>query len=490
MKHKVACLFVLLSIAVGVNAAGAGSPLATEPARIMCQGHEFDGLRGTLVVPEDRGRADSRQVELPVVVVKSTSPNPGFPVFQCAGGPGGSNIGPEQRIGAADLRRHDVVQVGYRGVDGTPTLTHPLLDEILKTPDMLAPARLKAMGTRLTQAVTELEAAGLNVEHYNILNVVDDVEAARAALGYEKINLSGGSYGGAVVLTYCLRYPDRVHRAVMIEAAFPYDIAFGLPEHVDGRLERLNTLWRQDPNAAKRSPDIVQSMKNALKKLPAQWRGMPIDPSRVRFVTYLGLYERAYVNMVFDAYVSAEQGDFGSIAVMSMMYDQLMGSFANVGDLLAKTYSSATDPQRDYIGAMDDPDAVIGSPMSLMAWGAFQHGSWPVKSVASEHPPTQTSAVDTLIVYGSKEAGNRFRARYGSMFTQAHWVMFDDLGHMDVWKLIGPGMNHLIHRFLDDGAVDTSEVGAIPKWDFTPQATFMQMFQQMTSQGAGQPPKD
>jgi pimeloyl-ACP methyl ester carboxylesterase len=488
MDHKAACLLVLLSIEVGVNAAGESSPLAMNPVRITCQGQEFDGLRSTLVVPEDRDRPDSRQITLPVVVVRSTNVHPGYPVFQCAGGPGGTNIGPEQRIGAADVRSHDVVQVGYRGVDGMPTLKHHLFDEILKTPDMLAPVSLKAMGAKLTQAVTELKAAGLNVEHYNVLNVVDDIEAARAALGYEKINLSGGSYGGAVVLTYCLRYPDRVHRAVMIEAAFPYDIAFGLPQHVDERLMRLNTLWKQDANAVKRSPDIVRSMRVALKKLPAQWQGIPVDPSKVRIVTYLGLYERSYVNMVFDAYVSAEQGDFGSLAVMSMMYDQLMSSFENVGDLFAKTYSSATDPQRDFIGEMHDPDSVIGSPMSLMAWGAFQRGEWPVRSVASEHPPTQTSPVETLIVYGSKEAGNRFRERYGNMFTQARWVMFDDLGHMDVWKLIGPGMNHLVHRYLDDGLVDTSKVGAIPKWDFTPQATFMQMFQQMT--GAQPPSKN
>lgn len=464
------------------------APLVIEKSRITCQGREYDGLRGTLIVPEDRSRAGSRKVELPVVVVKALSASPDYPVFQCAGGPGGTNINPEQRISEADVRRHDVVQVGYRGVDGTPLLKHPLLDEILRTPDMLSPAGLKAMGAKAAQAVAELKAAGTNVAHYNILNVVDDIEAARAALGYEKINLTGGSYGGAVVLTYCLRYPDRVHRAVMIEAAFPYDIAFGRPEEVDARFERLNALWQQDPNAVKRSPDIVKTMKSALKKLPRQWQGMPIDPSKVRIVTYLGLYERTYVNMLFDAYIAAEQGDFASLAVMSLMYDQLMGNFENVGDLLAKTYSSVTDPQRDFIAELDDPDSVIGSPMALMAWGAFQYSHWPVKSVAEEHPPTQTSPVETLIVYGSKEAGQAFQEKHGGMFTNADWVTFEDLGHMDVWKIIGDGMSHLIRDFLDAGVVDTSKVGTIPKWDFTPQMTFYQMFQQMTSQGANQPP--
>jgi pimeloyl-ACP methyl ester carboxylesterase len=459
-------------------------------AQITCKGKQFAGLRGTLVVPEDRSRPDSNQVELPVVVVKALRSSPDYPVFQCTGGPGGSNIGPEQRVGEADVQNHDIVQVGYRGVDGTPKLKHPMFDEILKTPDMLSQSSLKEMGIKATEAVHELKADGIDVEHYNILSVVDDIEAARAALGYEKINLTGGSYGGAVVLTYCLRYPKRVHRAVMIEAAFPYDIAFGKPRTVDARFERLNVLWKNDTKATERSPDIVQTIKNALKKMPQQWQGMPIDPSKVRIVTYLGLYERAYVNMLFDAYIAAERGDFSSIAVMSLMYDQLMGNFESVGDLLAKTYSSVTDPQRDFIAELDDRDSVIGSPMALMAWGAFQHGQWPVKPVSVEHPPTHDSPVETLLIYGSKEAGEEFRGRYGSMFTNAEWVMFDDLGHMDVWKIIGDGMTHLIHRFVDDGVVDTSKIGTVPKWDFTPQTTFYQMFQQMTSQGTGQPPNN
>jgi len=463
------------------------TPLAMSKARITCQGKEFVGQRGKLVVPEDRSRADSRQIELPIVVVKALNSSPDYPVFQCTGGPGGTNIGPEQRIGEADVQNHDLVQVGYRGVDGIPKLKHPMFDEILKTPDMLSRPSLKEMGVKAAKAVRELKAAGVNIEQYNILNVVDDIEAARAALGYEKINLTGGSYGGAVVLTYCLRYPDRVHRAVMIEAAFPYDIAFGKPRHVDARFERLNELWKRDPRSVARTPDIVKTIKNALKKLPRQWQGIPIDPSKVRIVTYLGLYERAYVNMLFDAYIAADQGDFSSIAVMSLMYDQLMGSFENVGDLLAKTYSSVTDKQRDFITELDDSDSVIGSPLALMAWGAFQHSRWPVKPVSAEHPPTQKSPVETLIVYGSREAGTTFQDKYGSMFTKANWIMFDDLGHMDVWKIIGDGMTHLIHRFVDDGVVDTSKIGTIPKWDFTPQMTFYQMFQQMTSQGASQP---
>jgi hypothetical protein len=138
-----------------------------------------------------------------------------------------------------------------------------------------------------------------------------------------------------------------------------------------------------------------------------------------------------------------------------------------------------TDPDRGFIAELSDPESIIGSPMSRAAWGAFQHSRWPVKPVAAAHPPTERSSVEMLLVYGSKEMGGPFERRYGNNLTDAEWVMFDDLGHNDVWTLIGPGIRHLMLRFLNDGVVDTSKVGEIPPWDFTPKMTYHQMFQRM-----------
>lgn len=451
--------------------------------RILCRGQEYDGMRGTIYVPEDRTRLDSRTIELPVVVVKSLGLNPDYPIFQFTGGPGLPNIAPGEHINEQDLKSHDVVEVGYRGVDGTPQLKHPLFDEILKTPKLLSQSSLKEIGKKITQAAKELMEAGIDVEEYNILNVVDDMEAARAALGYEKINITGGSYGGAVVMVYCLRYPERIHRAIMIEAAFPYDIAFGKPEGFDARLDHINELWKKDPTAVERSPDIVKTMRNALANMPEEYNGIPIDPSKVRFMTSFGITnQRSYANMVFDAYISAENGDFGSIAAMCLMYDQFMGLIQYPGDLLAKTISSVTDPDRDFVSELCDPDSVIGSPLSMLAWGSFQYSDWPVKSLAKEHPPTQKSNVETLILYGSKETGEPFRKRYETNFTNARWVILDDLGHNDIWTIIGKGTHDLMLRFLDDGVVDMSKIGQVPKWDFKAQVTFHQMLQQMMQQ--------
>jgi len=458
--------------------------LELKPDKILCQGKEFEGMRGTLYVPEDRTKADSRTIELPVVVVKSLSQNPDYPIFQFTGGPGISNINPAEHVNESDLTNHDVVEVGYRGVDGEPKLKHPLFDEILRIPDILSQPGLKQIGEKLTQAAASLTAAGIDVRQYNILNVVDDTEAARAALGYEKINITGGSYGGAVVMVYCLRYPQSIHRAIMAEAAFPYDIAFGKPAEFDARLNHINELWKKNTDAVKRSPDIVQTMRNVLAKLPKEYNGMPIDQSKVKLMTSFGITnQRSYANMVFDAYISAEKGDFSSIAAMCLMYEMFMGLIQYPGDLMAKTYSSVTDPDRDFVSELNDPDSLIGSPLSMIAWVGFQYSHWPVISLVKEHPPTQKSSVETLIFYGSKQTGESFRNRYEANFTHAHWVILDDLGHTDIWTITAEGTQHLMRTFLNEGIVDTSKFGRIPDWDFTPQATFHQMLQQMTQQG-------
>ena len=77
---------------------------------------------------------------------------------------------------------------------------------------------------------------------------------------------------------------------------------------------------------------------------------------------------------------------------------------------------------------------------------------------------------------------------YAGNFTRAEWVLFDDLGHNDIWTITGPGMQHLIQRFIDEGIVDTSAMGKIPRWEFTPTVTFHQMFQQMMMQQKGTSP--
>ena len=98
---------------------------------------------GTLVVPENRADPRSRLIALPVTRVLARSSHPLAPIFHLNGGPGITNMTFPQasRLTA----QHDVVMVGYRGVDGSSVLNCPEVTAALEnSADYLGKASLSA----------------------------------------------------------------------------------------------------------------------------------------------------------------------------------------------------------------------------------------------------------------------------------------------------------------------------------------------------------
>lgn len=457
--------------------------LELESSTVKFRGKELPAEKGTLYVLENRANPSSNVIELPVLRVPAINQGPHEPVFLFGGGPGISNINSDHLPGWL-MENHDVVMIGYRGVDGSVQLDSREINELITMRNLLSRKSLQAIGKDLTRIADGFKAKGIDLKQYNIISVVDDMEEARIALGYDKINVAGGSYGGAVAFTYCLRYPQSIHRNIMTEAAFPWNLGYAEPQNVDRKLERLNELWKGNPECVQRAEDIVETIKEVLATLPQEWQGMFVDPGKVRLMTYLSLYEKERVAQAFQAFVDAKNGDYGELAVMCLLYDQLMTSAFNTADLLAKTFGTQTDPNRDYVAEMYPAGSVIGSPLSQFAWGSFQYSQWPVERFVDTYPQPQQVEVETLLIYGSKEAGEPTRKSFGAYFTNAQWAILEDMGHMDVWTAQPEAIYHLQRRFFDEGVVDKSKFkpSQQEEWDFKPKLTLQQMAQTMMPQ--------
>ena len=94
-------LFVLLLTGCGSrpapvmtvpNDAQAGDLIELKDCEFQASDEKYAAECGTLVVPENWDKADSRLIALPVVRIPASGSNPAEPVFWLAGGPGGQNI--------------------------------------------------------------------------------------------------------------------------------------------------------------------------------------------------------------------------------------------------------------------------------------------------------------------------------------------------------------------------------------------------------------
>ncbi len=86
---------------------------------------------------------------------------------------------------------------------------------------------------------------------------MDDLDDVRAALGYERINLYGGSYGTRAGLVYMRRHPERVRTAVLDGLA---PVAMRLPSNMNAdahrALDRLFADCAADPGCREAFPDL------------------------------------------------------------------------------------------------------------------------------------------------------------------------------------------------------------------------------------------
>jgi uncharacterized membrane protein YdfJ with MMPL/SSD domain len=175
---------------------------------------------GTLVVPENRANPQSRLIALPVTRIKAKADEPAEPVFRLQGGPGLTNMKFDEASRLAG--NHDVVLVGYRGVDSSVRLDCPeVVSALERSPDLVSQASFRAYANGLRSCAARLQDDGADLAGYTLTQRVDDLEAARRALGYERINLVSESVGTRTALIYSWRYPGSINRSVLIGASRP-----------------------------------------------------------------------------------------------------------------------------------------------------------------------------------------------------------------------------------------------------------------------------
>jgi pimeloyl-ACP methyl ester carboxylesterase len=233
---KPLCLAAVLCLLAPALSAARDLQSKLKPCKV--EGLEEEVLCGNLPVWENRTTKQGRKIDLYMVVLSAQSPNPApDPVFYINGGPGYGSAGAAAgfaRIFSEIRKQRDLVFVDQRGTGKSHALHCDLpgsetdLQGWVRT--LFPLETLKACERRL--------AAQADLTQYTTTIAMDDLDDVRAWLGYERINVFGGSYGTRAAQAYLRQHPDHVRSAILtgvmtMDARMPFYHAIKAQQSID-----------------------------------------------------------------------------------------------------------------------------------------------------------------------------------------------------------------------------------------------------------------
>ncbi len=213
-----------------------------------CTFHGADSLGskaecGTLLVHEGSG-PNHRTLRISVAVLKA----PGAkakpdPVVYLSGGPGGRGMDDAHAwLTRPFARERDIVLVDQRGTGQSDALCPDAAKDVVRLMARdLSPADDMAGNVAIARrCLRDLRQRGRNPVDYSSAATAMDLERLREALGYEKWNLLGISYGARLGLTVMRDHPEGI-RSVVLDSPFPPSEDFYLTLRQSSRaaLQRL-----------------------------------------------------------------------------------------------------------------------------------------------------------------------------------------------------------------------------------------------------------
>jgi pimeloyl-ACP methyl ester carboxylesterase len=307
---------------------------------------------GTFGVYENRTARSGRIIALRVVVVKAKHPS-NRAIALIAGGPGESAVseappfadGDDPAI-AALMRDYDLVFVDARGMGDS----NPFTCDFSPIGDPAAYFRALFPDSLISQCrQTSLRTHDLRL--YNTNNAVDDLNDVRAALGYRKLVLDGGSYGTFTSFIFMRRHPGQVESAVLDSVAAPHFLPLpGSPEGAQTALDDLITKCVRNVPCNQRFPAFGSHVQALLRRFddgPVQvnvrnartGQMQTVALSKEVFVDNLRhvLYwppQAAYIPYIVER---AYRGDYVPLGTMIQSTTQGLAEDVNAGSNLAYT---------------------------------------------------------------------------------------------------------------------------------------------------------
>ena len=285
---------------------------------------------GKLEVPENYQQPDGDKIAVNFAVLPAIDDSEyKAPLMFLAGGPGQAAVELATGLNRVfrDVRKtRDIILVDQRGTGKSSPLSceFEAVDNVYSAlPDALTPQEVKDCVAQFKGDVTQ----------YNSENAIRDFDAIRAALGHEKLNIYGGSYGTRAGLVFMRMFPESLE-SVVLDSVGPIEVPIGMFGQSGARSFNLlidncknsESCHKAFPNLA----DEFQAVKVRLAKEPAS---IDILHPRLGTPTKLVIDETKFTgNLRFQLY-----GMEGRSMVPLVIHQAFLGNYQPLVGLMART---------------------------------------------------------------------------------------------------------------------------------------------------------
>lgn len=430
---------------------------------------------GELLVKENPADAQSRDIAIHILRLPAISPAPKHdPLFLIQGGPGGSSIDMAAMIyGAfADVRKNrDLIFVDQRGTGKS----NPMLCDKLQDDDQLLPEFEQTEKTlQFIKACAEKYQQ--QVSFYTTPYAVKDLDVVRRALGYEKINLWGVSYGTRVALEYMREFPQQT-RAVILDGVAPVQIA--LPKYfqtdAQAALDAVNKECQAQEKCKLLYGDIVEKAEHVTQRFAKALADN--NPMKVQFehprnqqpttavltpkwfagLIFMSLYSRDLTVLLPHAISDADNGNYRLLTSLFALASE-QSSFSGISE--GMRYSVVCNEDAQFISTDDIKNAKSFFGMNMMKDFADVCAVWPKASLSETYSQPIVSDIPTLLLSGHHDP-----------VTPSRWaeMVAKYLSHS--LQVVAPGGNHsisaegctpkIIAQFIELGSLENIKTDCV-----------------------------
>lgn len=438
-------------------------------------GQKVAAFAGSIQVPENRAKPNSRAIPLKYVRFPATGKQTGSPIIYLAGGPGGSGIStaqyPRFRFPLFMALREfgDVIALDQRGTGASDITPECVSSQKLPMTSLLTDNDVETIYKNAAkECVAFWTQQGVDVWGYTTKESVRDLDDLRRHFKVDKITLWGISYGSHLALASLKYIPSHIDK-LLIASAEGLDQTVKYPAQTDEYFERLQQAINQQPDAAKAYPDIKQLMRRVHAQLEKQPLAVSIpqkDGSHSELLFQRGHLQGLASAMIADPgravpillrlYQTLDQG------ITEVLLEMLQRGYINDDPISFKVMSFAMDiasgisPQRLELVNQQAKTSILGKALNFPM--PQLNGVIEGLDLGEEFRAFPHSKVPTLLLTGTLDGRTYIQSQQEATqgLTNLTQVMVVNAGHN--LFMASPQVTEVIKSFLRGEKITTSEI--------------------------------